>query len=299
MEAPISLVGADTLLALLENHSNIDPASLTALACTNKDFAEGVNRIWTSKMAQYAARCEENAAPPIPSWMDEATAYYHNGYKGLHDGWPCDYYGVNPRVESKQDSVRFEFECHGGVWTRETTMMTVNLARQRYFLKTEELRTLPCTRGLHGARFYHFTDVLQAAMLRHGRDALAKKMVSCCDRIRRKGELYFNRVEQVDYLLDRHYSEPGMLLTPRLISIYCSEYYVTGHGKLKEIKQRFESHRFFTTTVSLRSSSTLQLYLSQAEQDRESHLQIAYVITKQIGCVEEAINIVTKMRLAT
>lgn len=301
MEPPISSIGADTLLALLDSHSDLDSVSLTALACTSRDFAEGVARLWPSKMVKYATECVERVSPPIDLWMEEEIATEYDEMVDLHEGLWVQYYGDKVRPESEKDSVRFEFDSPDNkntYWNRQNAMMPVKVARRDYFLNSDDIRSLPCTRGARGKRFYCFNNVLLAGMLRHGRDGLMKKMLSSWDRKRRKGEMYCDRVELVKYLVLQHYSEPGMRLTPPFVQTYCKEYYGTGRGGLKEIMRRFNAHRTFSANVSLRSSSGLQPYLSKEEQVRVWHLQVAYVVMKDFMILEEAVKIVTQMRLA-
>lgn len=300
MEAPISSIGADTLLALLDSHSDIEPISLTALACTSKDFAEAVDNLWPSKMKQYATKCEEKAAPPTPLMTIDETVYDFETRRDLLGGFACEYYGDKVKPDSEKYSVHFEFDTPDTIWNRKTAMVPVHMARRRYFVKTEDIRTLPIILGSSKQKFYRFADVLQAAMLRHGRDGLAKKMMKICDRVRRKGEMYSDRLELVKFLVIQHYSEPEHLLTPDIIQTYCSEYYNTGRGGFNEVQRRFAAHRGFSILVSRRASTSLSTvpFLSREEQERVAHLQISFVLAHQIRCLDEAISIITNMRLA-
>jgi hypothetical protein len=262
MDAPIESVSAGTLLALLDNHSDIDAASLSALACTSQTYKEAVDRLWPVRMSQYNGKRkrEENTKIPHAS-MDEIS---EEMYFDINEC--CEYFSAD--LASRRLGIHFRFNTEDSNFQRNDAIMPVSLARSRYFLTTEDLGMLQSIKTARGETFYRFTDVLQAAMLHHGREGLFEKMAAVVNREdRKRRRISYRRREVADIREATH--GPGELLTERFIQKYCAEYYRTGRGGLREVERRLIKHRMFSVNVSLRSglppAPTAPFIISAAE----------------------------------
>lgn len=289
--APIENLGAGTLVALLEHHSNLDTSSLTALACTSKPFKDALDDIWPSKMEAYSAMCKDTAKALSPIPISDTLAY------DLDQEACCAYYMTDT------DGIGFEFNSLGSSFNRTTALMRVGMARREYFLVTADLAKLQSFKNRWGQKYYRFTDVLQAGMLRYGRKGLLEKMLKLMEREDRLAMKRSDRSMAVDELVQM-WTVPAQLLTTRFILKYSNEYVRTGHGRLKTIEERIQNHNRFSYLVSRGATTSIvqpaePLYLSQAEQNRVAHLQIAYVMTVEPECIEEARRIVQDLRFCS
>ena len=236
-------------------------------------------------MAAYSKRCKEPAKLLPPPQISDSLS---------HLAQDCGAYYI-----TEMNCVGFDFDYLGSLFDRSTALIPVAVARKEYFLITEDLAGMQSFKNGCGQRFYRFADVLQAGMLRCGRKGLLEKMLKVMDRDDRREIKRSERRMVVDDLVQM-LSVPAQLLTARFILKYSSDFVRTGHG-VKKIEKRIYDHNRFSYLVSLGATAGIlhqppPLYLSQAEQYRVAHLQIAYVMTGEIECLEESRRIVQDMR---
>jgi hypothetical protein len=294
MAAPIESVNPDTLLSLLDLHTDIDPASLAALSCTSTTYNEAVDRMWPKLMTRYASKCDSGTVEHKPPVRFNETLYEEEELDRC-----CDYH-IHP---SGKPSVFFEFSDVG--WNRNSAFMPVRVARKQYFLTTKDIRILPSLRNSRGGWYYRFTDVIEAAVLRHGRAVLVEKMWAKMQKQRQRWARRLQRRAAAQALANQ--ALPEVLLTQHYVERYCRDFYSTGRGGLQAVKQLFYNHQYFSYKVifdtvrgplaPLRGLVEHGSHLTAAEQQRVSHLQIAYVLTLEKRCIEDAVRVVCLMLL--
>lgn len=298
MAAPIESVNADTLLALLHEHSDIDPASFAALSCTSKTYSEAVERLWPHLMTRYSNKCD------IGSMTIEPPARFNErDFDEDELEWCCEY--TCPPAPSGKRYVRFDFSEMDN-WSRSNALMSVHVARQSYFLTTKDFAIIPAVKNSRGGKFYRFDDVIQAAVLRHGRGALFTKMCAKLEKRRRFWAIRDKRRDAARALGNA--APPEVLLSQHYVDKYCQDFYKTGRGGMRHVKTLFYSHSYFSYQVifdAVRGPFAPlneiveheSSYLTAAEQQRVSHLQIAYVLTMDKEYLKEAVRIVCSMLL--
>lgn len=277
---------------LLDNHSDVGVAGLSALACTSKAFEAAVGVVWPARELAYRRRREEKAVPkrkvlPLPKDCTGA-------YPDLADA--CLYHMV-----TRQDGepfVGFGWEEELSDWTRQTAMVPGDVAKREYFLATADLRLLQPFRDGGGPLYFRFEDVLGAAMLRHGRRRLADRMAARASKKDSKSRQRAERWRAVWAEVAR-VGIPEDYLTMSVVHAYAKDYVDTGRGGIRGIKKRLSDHRWFSYLVSTRVKPHHgPTYLLPLERTMVAHLQHAYVLTRLKDFVKDAIAVVRDMRSA-
>jgi hypothetical protein len=251
--------------------------------------------MWPQLMTRYASKCDSGTVANNPP-----VRFNERDFEEEELDSCCDYI-IGP---SGKPYVYFEFSDWDG-WSRSSAFMPVRVARKKYFLTTKDIRILPSLRSSRGGRYYRFTDVIEAAVLRHGRSFLVEKMCAKMQKQRRRWDTRLQRRAAAQALANQ--ALPEVLLTQHYVERYCRDFYSTGRGGLQAVKQLFYNHQYFSYKVifdtvrgplaPLRGLVEHGSHLTAAEQQRVSHLQIAYVLTLEKRCIEDAVRVVCLMLL--
>lgn len=290
MEGPVERMDAHMFLELLAHHSDIDPISLTALACTSKPLRDAVDELWPVKAAKYAER--EKGRPPI--LLPEDDARLTDVYPSIENA--CDYYAS--RTEFGSQTICFEFQDEGSNLSRSTAMMPVATARKKYFLGSKDLSPLQSFKSTRGCIFYAFDDVLLAAMVRYGRGELVKHMLAIAGKLQQRIDRKYSRRQAVNSAANAIIGMHDML-TPNALRSYTDDFIETGVGGMRRVWKRLVQHHMFLRIVSAKSmpSTPFPPLLTAEEQRRVAHLQVDYVLTQNEAFIREAARIIEKQRL--
>lgn len=287
---------ASVLVELLDNHSDIDAAGLTALACASKSFRDAVDTVWTAREEAYRRRCRESGdgqPKPLPLPKDWTDAY-----PVLADS--CLYHTLDrplPFAPGDRPMIRFDWGQELSDWTRRSAMMPGSLAKKDYFLDAADLKTLQPFRDGTSPRFFRFEDVLSAGMLRHGRAKLADMMTERACKRDAKAGVRRARWHTVWNVVGREGIAEDYL-TMSVVHSYAKGFVDTGRGGIRCIVKSILRHRVFSFTVS-RCTPNAPLYLRPIERIMVSHLQLGYVLTQKMEFLEDAKRLIRDMRGAS
>jgi hypothetical protein len=292
---PLRNMDASVLVKRLDNHSDIDATTLTALACVSKPFKEAVDSVWPARQEAYVkerekAVVEKRKALPLPGGWEEK-------YPSIYEA--CRY-EVLYRLQDNGEmcattEIVFEWDEEDSDWCRQTALMTGTLARQAYFLDTTDLGALQPYRSESNQRFFRFEDVLAAAMLRYGRAALREKMGARASKMDARGRILQKRWSAVWEAVNAE-GEHDNTLTMSVAHAYAQDFVKTGRGGIRGFLKRLQRHRFFSFAVSCGVISHVSLHLSPVEQSLVSHLQLGYVLTQRREFIEDAKRVIRGVR---
>lgn len=287
-ECAIAAVAAPDLLELLLHHSDIGVPSLTALACTSKDFCRAVDQVWPSLMTEYDQKCREG--PGETRTPKEIPNVYVE--KGILMKDACKIF-----AERIPGGEGFALDCEDEAWSRQDALMPAKTVRKTYLLPRLDLIMLqpfiisgeekPPGRRL---KHYKYEDVLGAGMLRYGRMPYVERLLKKPIRDYKQAELNSDRRELVRHLRPM---PPEITLSPSFLDHYAGSYIRTGIG-LREVKKRIGRHVYYACMVRVMTGSLW----NGPEQASVAHLQKAYVWTEDYELVETAIKIIMSRRMA-
>lgn len=285
--APIETVCADTLLELLNSHSDLDTSSVATLACTSKNFRDAADRTWPLLMEAYEQKRQRNA-------VAKPCRYLNRCVDITRIQEDCEYFeeatcSGKPRVTFVVRPLMTEEE-------RGAALVPVSTARRTFFMATPDLQTLQPYRDVHGMKLFRFRDVIEAAMLRYGRREMLEKMLTFARKRDRARNARAARWQEVQEIARSTIAEGDWPCGHELLKI-AEDYLKKGRGGLQVVRDRCKRFHLFLALVSQGAWSWPgPIHLQPSEKAMVGHLHVGYCLTGDIRFVYDAIKTVRDRR---